>query len=135
MANLDQITNQMLTKVNGALGCAVVDLPSGMLLSVSHNVEHFPQSIIETAAAAAVDIFRGSNIIVVESLLGNQRGLPLENSIKEILITTAKTFHFMSIVPEKPTALLILITNRNTNLGLGWASVRVSLPKIAAVIP
>lgn len=135
MANLDQITNEILTTVNGALGCAVVDLPSGMLLSVSHNVSYFTQTFIEAAAAAAVDIFRGNNILAVESLLGNQRGRPLEHSIQEIQMTTSTTFHFMSVVPEKPTAVLVLVTSRSTSLGMGWASIRVNLPKIAPLIP
>jgi hypothetical protein len=135
MSSLDQITREILTTVNGALGCAVVDLPSGMLLSISHNVSYFTQTFVEAAAAAAVDIFRGNNILAVESLLGNQRGRPLEHSIQEIQMTTNTSFHFMSIVPEKPTAILVLVTSRSTSLGMGWASIRVNLPKIAPLIP
>lgn len=135
MASLDEITKEILSSVNGALGCAVVDLPSGMLLSVAHNVSYFTQTFVEAAAAAAVDIFRGNNIVAVESLLGNQRGRPVENSIQEIQMTTSTTFHFMTVIPEKPTAVLVLITSRNTSLGMGWASIRVNMPKIAPLIP
>lgn len=135
MATLDQITGEILSTVNGALGCAVVDLPSGMLLSVSHNVHYFTQTFVEAAAAAAVDIFRGNNILAVEALLGNQRGRPLEHSIQEIQMTTNTTFHFMSVIPEKTTAALVLVTSRTTSLGMGWASIRVNLPKIAPLVP
>lgn len=135
MATLDEITKEILSTVNGALGCAVVDLPSGMLLSISHKVDYFTQTFVEAAAAAAVDIFKGNNILAVEALLGNQRGKPLENSIVEIQMTTSTTFHFMSVVPDKPTAALILVTSRSTSLGMGWASIRVNLPKIAPLVP
>lgn len=135
MTSLDHITSEIHAKVNGALGCAVVDLSTGMLLSISHNVDYFTHTFVEAAAAAAVDIFRGNNIRAVESLLGNQRGKPVENSILEIQMTTGTTFHFMSVVPEKPSAALVLVTSRNTSLGMGWASVRVNLPKVAALIP
>lgn len=135
MATLDEITREILSTVNGALGCAVVDLPSGMLLSVSHNVHYFSHTFVEAAAAAAVDIFRGKTILAVEALLSNQRGKSLESSIQEIQMTTNTTFHFMSVLPEKPTAALILITSRNTSLGMGWASVRVNLAKIAPLVP
>ena len=135
MATLDEITREILLTVNGALGCAVIDLPSGMLLSISHRVDYFTQTFVEAAAAAAVDIFRGNNILAVEALLGNQRGKPLENSITEIQMTTNATFHFMSVVPEKPTAALVLVTSRTTSLGMGWASIRVNLPKIAPLVP
>ncbi len=135
MANLDQITREIHTSVVGALGCAVVDLSSGLLLSVSHNVSYFTQSFVEAAAAAAVDIFRGKNVQAVEGLLSNQRGQTVKNSIQEIQMTTEFTFHFMSIIPDKPNALLLLITSRETSLGMGWAAVRVNAPKISPLIP
>jgi hypothetical protein len=135
MANLDDITREIHTSVAGALGCAVVDLSSGLLLSVSHNVSYFSQTFVEAAAAAAVDIFKGKNITAVESLLGNQRGQTLENSIKEIQMTTQSTFHFMSVIPDKPNTLLVLITSKDSSLGMGWASIRVNAPKIAPLVP
>ncbi len=135
MANLDQITQEIHKSVVGALGCAVVDLSSGLLLSVSHNVNYFTQTFVEAAAAAAVDVFKGRNIQAVESLLGNQRGQPLENSIQEIQMTTQNTYHFMSIIPDKPNSLLVLITSKDTSLGMGWASIRVNAPKIAPLVP
>jgi hypothetical protein len=135
MANLDQITQEIHKSVVGALGCAVVDLSSGLLLSVSHNVNYFTQTFVEAAAAAAVDVFKGRNIQAVESLLGNQRGQVLENSIQEIQMTTQNTYHFMSIIPDKPNSLLVLITSKDTSLGMGWASVRVNASKIAPLVP
>ncbi len=135
MANLDQITREITSSVDGALGCAVVDLNSGLLLSVSHNVPYFTQTYLEAVAAAAVDMFRGKNVQAVESLLTNQRGKALENSIKEMQMTTESTLHFMTIVPEKPNALVVLITSKKTNLGMGWAQVRKNLPLISPLVP
>jgi hypothetical protein len=135
MANLDQITKEITTSVDGALGCAVVDLSSGLLLSVSHNVPYFTQTYLEAVAAAAVDMFRGKNVQAVESLLSSQRGKTLENSIKEMQMTTEATLHFMTTVPEKPNALVALITSKKTNLGMGWAQIRKNLPLIAPLVP
>jgi hypothetical protein len=135
MANLDNVTKEVISAVDGALGCAVVDLNSGLLLSVAHNVPYFTQTYLEAVAAAAVDMFRGRNIQAVESLLSNQRGITVENSIKEVQMTTSNTFHFMVTSPEKPNALLVLITSKKTNLGMGWASLRRQLPAIAPLVP
>lgn len=135
MANLDEITRDIITSVDGALGCAVVDLSSGLLLSVSHNVPYFTQTYLEAVAAAAVDMFRGKNVQAVESLLSNQRGTNLEHSIREMQMTTGDTLHFMSIVPEKPDSLVVLITSKKTNQGMGWASIRKNLPVIAPLVP
>jgi hypothetical protein len=114
---------------------AVVDLQNGLLLSVSHNVPYFTQSYLEAVAAAAVDMVRGKNVLAVESLLSSTRGTKVENTIQEIQMTTSNTLHFMAVVPQKPNSMVVLITNRKTNLGMGWAAVRNALPKIAPLCP
>ena len=135
MANLDQITRDIVNAVDGALGCAVVDLDSGLLLSVSHNVPYFTHSYLEAVAAAAVDMFRGKTVQAVENLLSNQRGQPVTQTIKEMQMTTEQTLHFMVTIPEKPNALVVLITSKKTNLGMGWAQLRKNLPNIAPLVP
>ncbi|WP_018233707.1 hypothetical protein [Thioalkalivibrio thiocyanodenitrificans] len=136
MASLNDLCNEMVKDVPDALGAAVVDLDSGLLLSVAHNVPYFTQSYLDAVAAAAVDMFRGKTISSVESLLADQRGEPEPRRlIQEVQMATEKTYHFMSIVPEKPSALMVLITGRKANLGMGWSAVRGALPKVAALCP
>jgi hypothetical protein len=135
MAKLDDILLHVIGDVDGALGCAVVDLRSGLLLAVAHSVPYFTQSYLEAVAAAAVDMFRGKNIQSIEGLLSAQRGSPVENAITEIQMSTDGTFHFMAIVRDKPHILMVLITNRKTNLGLGWVAVRTNLGKIGELCP
>lgn len=135
MAKIDDITRGVVNSVDGALGCAVVDLASGLLLSVSHNVPYFTQAYLEAVAAAAVDMLRGRNVRTVEELLSGQRGKKVEKTIQEVQMTTDNTYHFMSTIKEKPDALVVLITSKNANLGMGWAALRKSLPTIAPLIP
>jgi len=78
---------------------------------------------------------RGKNVRAVESLLTTQRGKKVEKMIQEVQMTTANTLHFMAVIPEKPDALMVLITNRKTNLGMGWSSVRRNMPLIAPLCP
>lgn len=135
MAGLDDITSKLLKDVNDAFGAAVVDLSSGLLLSVSHNVPYFTQSYLDAVAAAAVDMFRGGTVGNVEELLATQRGTEVKNSIKEVQMTTDKTYHFMSVVPGKENSLLVLITGKKANLGMGWSALRAALPKVAPLCP
>lgn len=135
MAKLDDLLQGVLADVDGALGCAVVDLETGLLIGVAHNVPYFTSSYLEAVAAAAVDMLRGKNVRAVESLLSTQRGTKVEKMIQEVQMTTAHTLHFMAIIPEKPDALVVLITNRKTNLGMGWSSVRRNMPLIAPLCP
>ncbi len=135
MAKLDDILQTVISDVDGALGCAVVDLNSGLLLGVAHNVPYFTSSYLEAVAAAAVDMLRGKNVRAVESLLTSQRGKKIEKTIKEIQMTTDNTFHFMATIPDKDDNLVVLITSKTTNLGMGWAAVRRNLPEIAHLCP
>ncbi|MFZ2727690.1 MAG: hypothetical protein WAX77_15670 [Methylococcaceae bacterium] len=135
MAKLDDLLQSVIADVDGALGCAVVDLESGLLLGVAHNVPYFTTSYLEAVAAAAVDIMRGKNVRAVESLLSSQRGKPVSKTIKEIQMTTDYTYHFMATVPDKPDALVVLITKKTANLGMGWSSVRRNMPIIGPLCP
>jgi len=135
MAKIDDLLQSVVADVDGALGCAVVDLETGLLIGAAHNVPYFTNAYLEAVAAAAVDMLRGKNVRAVESLLATQRGKVVEKTIQEVQMTTANTLHFMAIVPEKPDALVVLITNRKTHLGMGWAAVRRNMPLIAPLCP
>ena len=135
MAKLDDVLQTIVSDVDGALGCAVVDLNSGLLLGAAHNVPYFTSSYLEAVAAAAVDMLRGKNVRAVESLLSGQRGQPVEKTIKEVQMTTERTFHFMKTVTGKEDNLVVLITSHTTNLDMGWAAVRNSMKETAPLCP
>jgi predicted regulator of Ras-like GTPase activity (Roadblock/LC7/MglB family) len=135
MASINDICKEIVTDVDGALGCGVVDLSTGLLLGVAHNVPYFTQSYLDAVAAAAVDMFRGKTISVVEQLLSATRGSKVENTLKEVQMTTEKTYHFMSVIKDKPNCLLVLITKTTTNLGMGWNALRSKIATIAPLCP
>ena len=134
-SKLDTITQKVVSNVDGALGCAVVDLETGLVMGAHHSVPYFTQTYIEAVASAAVNMFRGRGITNIEDLLTKQRGEKVENSIQEVQMTTKGTFHFMTVVPDKPNALVVLITDRKANLGAGWSAVRGALKEIAPECP
>ena len=135
MTNLNDICKEALTEVDGATGCAVVDLNNGLMLASAHNVPYFSQTYIDAVAAAAVEMFRGKNITAVERLLSAQRGHPVEKSMQEVQMSTAGTYHFMSVVPGKTDCLMVLITTRKANLGMGWAALRRAMAAAAPLCP
>lgn len=135
MASINDICSRIVSQVDSALGCAVVDLDSGLLLGVSHNITYFTQSYLDAVAAAAVDMIRGKNVQAVEDMLSNMRGSTAKHLIEEVQMTTKNTYHFMAVVPDKPNALVVLITSRKANLGMGWVAVRKSLTELAPLCP
>jgi len=135
MASINDVCNEIVESVDGALGCGVVDLSTGLLLGVAHKVPYFTQSYLDAVAAAAVDMFRGKTISAVEQLLTATRGSKVEHSMKEIQMTTDKTYHFMSVIKDKPNCLVVLITKTTTNLGMGWNGLRSRIPQISPLCP
>lgn len=135
MANLNDICKEVLNDVDGATGCAVVDLNNGLMLASAHNVPYFSQTYIDAVAAASVEMFRGKNIGAVEKLLSAQRGVPVEKTMQEVQMSTAGTYHFMSVVPGKVDCLMVLITTRKANLGMGWAALRRAMAAAAPLCP
>ena len=133
--SLNDTLKGLVDTVDGALGCAVVDVSSGLMLGAHHTVPYFTQAYIDAVAAAAVEMFRGNTVRTVEKLLATQRGEDQESSIQEIQMTTDNTLHFMSIVPGKQNALVVLITSKKANLGMGWAALRRSLGEVAPHCP
>lgn len=105
------------------------------MLASHHNVPYFSQDYINAVSASAVDMFRGRTIRTVEKLLSEERGRDVRNSIQEVQMATTGTYHFMTIVTGKPDALLVLITDRTANLGMGWTSMRRANTLLAPLCP
>ncbi len=136
MSTLNEICKSVVDSVDDGLGLAVVDLESGLLLGAAHNVPYFTQSYLYAVAAAAVDMFRGRTVSAVEQLLAQQRGTAgSTHLIKEVQMTTDKTYHFMLVLPGKPNTLMVLITGKRANLGFGWSAVRQAVPQIEPFVP
>ena len=135
MPNLNDICRDITEEVDHALASAVVDRETGLILGVSHNVSYFTQSYLDTVAAAAVEMFSGKGVSTVEKMLGELKGEPVSNTVKEMQFTTDHTYHFMAVVPDKPSVLAVLVTNTGINYGMGWAGLRSRLRDIADVCP
>ena len=135
MPNLNDICRSMTEEIDHALAAAIIDQETGLLLGVSHNVSYFTQSFLDAIAAASVDLFRGKAVGTVEKLLGQLKNEPPTHAVQEILLTTDHTYHFMSVVPDKPGILAVLVTGRKINLGMGWTGLRSRLKEIAEISP
>ncbi|MDQ6991170.1 MAG: hypothetical protein Q9M11_05505 [Mariprofundaceae bacterium] len=133
--SLNDTLKNVVDNVSGALGCGVVDLQSGMLLGAYHSVPYFTQSFLDAVGAAAVDMIHGRNVTAVQKMIAAQRGVDVGPRFTEIQMTSENTYHFVSEVPGKPNALVILITSKQANLGMGWAGLRAALPEIAPKCP
>lgn len=134
MASTQEICKTTLEKVDDCLAVGVVDLNTGMLMGVHHTVPYFTQAYLDAVAAAAVEMFRGKTVRRIEELLSAQRGEQLKDSFEEVFISSPKTYHFMTVIKDKG-AVVVMITKKTTNQGMGWAALRTSLAAVKATLP
>ena len=133
--NTNEICAQIIQNVEAALGCAVVDLNTGLLLGISHKIPYLTLSSLDIFAATSVNMFRGRTVMTIEQMLSNIRGKEECMMIREIQMATENTYHFMATIPDKPNFLVVLVTNKKAHLGIGWSILRQALPKIAPLCP
>ncbi len=131
MTKLDEILQNIIADMDGVFGCAVIDMNSRQALGVAHNVDFLNGPYLEAFAAVAVEMLRGKPIRAIESLLAAKLGKPVSNSINDICINAGDTRHFMAVIPEKPDLLVVLSTNKNTSVAIGWIAIQRNMSLIA----
>ena len=135
MGKIDDACKEVVNKVDGAVACGVVDLDTGMLLGI-HNGAQYTQTLNEVVAAATMDMFRGANIGRVEQMVRAHRGVPEngEHYFQEVHVTSEHNFHFAKTV-KKGKAVIMLVTKKTTNIGMGWAQLKSAIPTIEPLVP
>jgi hypothetical protein len=134
MASTTEVCKTILDRVDDCLAVGVVDLNTGMLMGVHHSVPYFTQAYLDAVAAAAVEMFRGKNVRRVEEMLSQQRGEVIKDSFEEIFISSPKVFHFMATIKDKG-AVVVMVTKKTVNQGMGWAAIRTNLNAIKGTLP
>ena len=125
---LQELCDGIVDDVDGALGCALVDLGTGLPLAARIAPGGVLSSAsMEAISAAGADYFRGR---AVSRLAGAMSDESDSNFVQELQTTTEDTYHFMSVVPGRADTLMVLITDKSANLGLGWISMREALARV-----
>jgi hypothetical protein len=135
MADLNQICAEVVSTLPDGIGCAVIDLESGLLIGVAHLSPDLPTSLLDTMAASVVEMFRGRNVTVIEDMLSQYSGNKQTRMLQGLQLTTEKTHVFMSVIPDKPAYLVAVVSGKRATLGAGWAAVRGAMPKIGPLCP
>jgi hypothetical protein len=135
LGKIDDACGEVVALVDGSVACAVVDLETGMLLGI-HNTSRQPQTLNEVMAAAAVDLFRGESIARIEKMVRAHRGVPEngEHYFNEVHIASENSFHFAKTV-KGGRAVVMLVTRKTTNIGLGWAHLKAAIPVLEPLVP
>ena len=135
MGKIDEACQAVVEKIEGAVACGVVDLDTGMLLGI-HNRSNYGRELNELVAAATMDLFCGSNVGHIEQMVRSHRGVPEDGKryFQELHITSENNNHLAKVI-KGGRAVVMLVTDKNTNLGLGWAQLKSAIPAMEPFVP
>lgn len=84
----ETIVSNAMKGVTGAVAAGVVDMGSGMLLSVK-TAESHPQEVLDILAPAAKELFEGDMVTSIENLFKKARGVDnADHYFREMLISS-----------------------------------------------
>ena len=127
-AKLQDICEEIVDNVDGALGCALVDLTTGLPLALDVKPDSLLNASSMELMSAAGGTYFQDNLASRELSAIDDGTAHARDFAQEIQTTTEDIYNFMSLVPGEQLELLILITDRrNSNLGLGWMAMRQAL--------
>jgi hypothetical protein len=105
MSTIEEALSGMMT-IQGALGCAVVDYSSGMLLG-------------SQGAGVDLELAAAGNSEVVKAKMNTMKSLGIQGSIEDILITLQDQLHIIRPSTSNEGLFLYLALDKNTaNLAL-----------------
>jgi len=120
---MDQACKEVMSNVDGAVACAMVDLSAGRLLGF-HAHRRSEELEAAVLAAALALLYRSPPH---ESGTGRLRAL-------EAHVMSEHGYHFARVI-EGGNVAVMLVTNRVANAGMGSAQLRAAMPKVKDQVP
>lgn len=114
----ESIVKDSIAQVPKAVAAGVVDMQSGMLLSIK-TVESHPQEVIDVLAPATREFFEGDLVTTIENLFKKARGVESdERYFQEILISSTNLWHYFGRLRSNPQVVMAVVTRADVNLGM-----------------
>lgn len=115
----DGIIKRCMKEIPKCIAAGVVDMETGMLLSVK-SVESHPREVLDLVAAATKDMFQGDNVVTIERLFKRIRGVQNndEHYFQQMIVMSTNLIHFFSRLSSDNSAVVCAVCRSDANLGL-----------------
>lgn len=114
----DAIVRDVLTTVPKAVAAGVVDLASGLMLSI-RTVQSLPRNVLEILAPTTRELFEGEMVTSIENQLKAARGVTSdERYFQEMLIASSHLWHYFARLKKHPRIVLCVVTTLDVNFGM-----------------
>ncbi|MEM9557046.1 MAG: hypothetical protein AAGC60_22500 [Acidobacteriota bacterium] len=114
----DSMVRDAMRVVPKAVAVGVVDMASGMMLSLN-TVDSHPQEVLDLLAPATKEMFEGELVLHIERLFKRARGVDSdERYFREILISSTHLWHYFGRLKDNPQTVLAIVARGDVNMGL-----------------
>lgn len=129
--DLDLQLSDALNSVPKAVATGIVDMSSGLLLSIKTTSDH-PAQVFDFLAAATKDLYEGENVTAIENIFKEARGQQgsKERYFKEIIIYSTNLLHYFARVPDNERIVFAVICPVNVSIGMFLVKAREAASKI-----
>ncbi|MEL7061890.1 MAG: hypothetical protein AAGN46_17825 [Acidobacteriota bacterium] len=114
----DAMVREAMRDVPKAVAAGIVDMASGMMLSMNTADSH-PQEVLDLLAPATKEMFEGELVLHIERLFKKARGVETnERYFKEILISSTHLWHYFGRLKGNQQSVLAIVARGDVNMGL-----------------
>lgn len=115
------------------VGSGIVDMSTGMLLAVD-TVESYPEEVLDLLAAATFDLFQGRNVVMIEDVFNQRRGItgPAGHYFQEILVHSQNLVHLFMRSATNAELVAMVVCRRMVNVGMLVAQARMVMRRLDA---
>lgn len=114
----ETIVRNAITQVPKAVAAGVVDMSSGLMLSIK-TVESHPQRVLDVLAPATRELFEGEMVLTIENLFKQARGVKSdERYFQEILISSTHLWHYFGRLKSNSRVAICVVAPADVNMGM-----------------
>ena len=116
--SIEETIRLAMTDVPKAVATGLVDMGSGMMLSIK-TVDSHPQAVLDILAPATKEMFEGEMVTTIENLFKRARGVnTTEHYFQEILVSSTHLWHYFGRLKSNQQVVLAVVCRADVNLGL-----------------
>lgn len=129
--SLSQALTNTRNSVPECLAVGLVDVESGMLLDVQ-TVDSHPSEVLDLVAAATADLFQGPNVVSIENIFKEKRGISDRNLhyFQDMLIFSHNMIHVFLRGKKYPNNILVIVCRGSANTGMVLSKSRLSVADV-----
>ncbi|AUY48491.1 hypothetical protein [Streptomyces sp. CB01881] len=118
------LVKTLRAEVPDCVAAGVIDMSTGMLLSVE-TVDSHPPEVLDMLAAATLDLFQGRNVVMIEGIFKERRGVVSDRHyFQEILVNSDNLAHLFLRIDSTDEIVAVVVCRKTVNVGMLFAQAR-----------